>query len=460
MAHLTRSTAYVLGTVLLCVLLGSSTPALADDPTDAARVGRGLLAQDAEVRRDAVEGLLARIKRGGDLTSFLADMGAAAADWANDRERLLDTWIEQAVHGSAAEREEAARLLAVLGPHAIARLAEELRHARAQGGRFEAASRVHSSNDAGADAGQEPTAEPEADSPPEQPAGILQLYNVRDLMARGMNAVEVRSLLQKVPDAVEVKDIGRGVYVVMAEMAGHQALRLRLETIRATPAANAYAEAPTTPAPDRVARWEIEATVYRAPFDTKDARQSYSSGMNGEALPDGLRSGTRTQVHTGTALDAAMWTRLLQRGPNAAQGVEAVGQNAIAAGQNGLLFAGEERLYRKALVRGKDGSWGIENGTLHLGIDLDIALVAGGSTLDLHVAATRTVVQEPIAVTRVSPTPAEAPVELELPEWSKTRARASLTLPLEGGAALLSLGELGGHDREQVIVVLQVKPAR
>lgn len=423
----------------------------------AAAIGRDLLAVDEHVRRRAVQRLLARIDRGGEMRPFLEAMGRAAGDWANRRERLTEVWIEKALHGDALEREEASKLLHALGPKAVSRLIRELRHARG----MSADAPIRETTPPPAHAIQmadeaEPAGSLAEPAPQDAPLPCCEprIYDVLDLGKRGMNALQLRSLLQKVPDAIEVKDLGRGVYVVTATEQGHSAMQRWLDERRARPATHKGAKVDKADA----RRWRVTPAVYRVPRSALDmAGGSYGTAPKAGGLPRDLDP-SRTVVHVGTGMDAAIWMRTLQRGPKGIRGERATGPAAVAAGSNGTWFSGRERTFRKGFVRAEDGAWRIEVGTLQLGIDLDVALVPEGDEVVAHVVAARTEVSEPMAVDTI-PGPKGSPSgELDRPEWNRTRTRTSFRVPVTGGAALLSLGGLGSSEKEHILVVLHLEP--
>lgn len=452
----------------LCLLLFLpwALPAHAEETEDetraAAAIGRDLLATDTAVRERAVARLLARIDRGGDLGPFLDAMGRAAKDWADRRERLLDVWIDRAVHGNVEEREQASRLIHALGPAAVARLVDELRHARgmqtAPQGRARSRGPVASPvTDAQPAAGGEGSTQAEAEAP--HPCCVPRIYNVLDLGKRGMNAVELRSMLQKIPDAIEVKDIGRGVYVVTASAEGHASLDQALERIRTPrPAVRQQADTAKADGP----RWRVTPSLYRVPRRVVVApRGQYAVPKQGvgRRLPRAANP-DQTEVHVGSGMDAAIWMKLLQRGPNGVRAAPASGATTLVAGQEGSFAQRRETRYRKGLVRGKDGSWQVEHGTLHLGIEFDITIEPQGEHLRVHLTAARSEVAMPMLVDEIQPDPDHTGYELDRPEWIITKARSEFHVPATGGAAFLSLGGLGSTEEEHVILILQIDPLR
>ena len=438
--------------LVFLVLLALPGRAPADEAGDderraAAAIGRDLLALDAAVRERAVQRLLARIEQGGELGPFLEAMGAAVKGWADHRERLLDLWIEKAVRGSAGEREQAARLIHALGAEAVERLLEELRHARGmqpEADKPEAAPR-ESAHEAPPPAG--------ADEPPV--CCNPQVYHVLDLGKLGMNPVEVRSLLQKTPDAREVKEIGRGIYVVTASTDGHAALRAALGRLRARGETLPQQAVPV----EGVARWRVTPIVYRVSRSVvapPKGQYGVTPQQAGAVLPRATRP-DETEVHVGTGMDAAIWMKLLQHGANGVRGETAEGPASVLVGETGRYVQGREQRYRKGVVRADDG-WTIEEGTLQVGIEFDVTLGTAEDHVDVYLRASRSEVATPMLVDTIQPEPKGTTYELDRPEWIITKARATFEVPLTGGAAFLSLGDLGSTDEEHVIVILRIQP--
>ncbi len=437
--------------LVLLVLVGLPSSLGAEEVEDeqraAAAIGRDLLAADPEVRDRALQRLLARIEKGGELAPFLEAMAAATRGWADHRARLLDLWIDKAVHGSAREREQASRLIHALGPTAVERLLEELRHARGM-----------QTDEAPAPRAAKPPPS-EDDAPRPTRCCITRIYNVLDLHKGGLNPVEVRSLLQKTPDAIEVKDIGRGVYIVTASEPGHAALRRALLRIRMRQQAPVHqVAAPARQGP----HWHVSPIVYRVPrrvIVPPKGQYGVTPQKDGAALPRTTRP-EETEVHIGTGMDAAIWMKLLQHGPNGVRGTIAKGNGPLALGETGRYFQGREQRYRKGVVSDADGrGWRIEEGTLQLGVEFDVTLTRNGDHLGVRLVASRSEVAMPMLVDTIQPDPKMLPLELDRPEWIITKARASFDVPPTGGAAFLSLGDLGSTEEEHVIVILRIMPA-
>ncbi len=487
-------------------------PAVQDDALLAAEIGRALLSTEEAVRRTAVERLLARITQGGDLAGFLAAMNRATRAWADRHERLMEVWLHDAVHGDVEERERAVRLLTALGAKAIRRLAIELRHAQLhrpvdarppppRGARKATSADAKKVDEAS-------SAEPVL--PEELSPGTPRVYELADLFERGMNPVELRGLLQKEADAVEVKRF-KTLYVVSAQDEGHRRLRDRLHDLRvsfrleAADAAKARDEggkgaaapvgteeakpAPATPqeadVPQRddtpqladtprpaaaapvpaagaqqgaAASWQLEPTLFHLPHTTLAAIVSARErAQSNRVLPYGLLGGTRDVFRTEDLGRARVWTRELRSVPDARTGLPLRGRLSVASGGTTNLFAGKPIQYSKNVRRTKGGAWTIVTGTIQHGIALDVTLRASATTLRVDVVATRTEVGLPIPVVRIRPSPRATPVELERPEWSTTRVRRSFDLPLQGGGALLSLEGLGSSPDDHVVLALTLR---
>ena len=446
----------------LVLLLPWARPAAADEADDeqraAAAIGRDLLATDDAVRERAIQRLLARIERGGDMGPFLQAMGRATKDWADRRERLLDVWIGKAVHGSAREREQASRLIHALGPKAVERLLDELRHARGMQTEATPAPSAPTARPVPAQRVSEPQNDAEVPTAAEAPACCTpRIYNVLDLGKRGMNAVELRSMLQKIPDAIEVKDIGRGIYVVTASLAGHASLDEALQRIR-TRVSKADQQADATKATGP--RWQLTPVLYRVP------REVVVRPRGQYAVPTKQRAGglpqasdpDSTEVHVGSGMDAALWMKHLQSGPNGVRASRASGTTTLVAGQEGSFAQRRETRYRKGLVRSKDGSWNIEHGTLTLGIEFDVTIQPRGEQLEVRLTAARSEVAMPMLVDEIRPDPNRAGYELDRPEWIITKAHSLFRVPATGGAAFVSLGDLGSTEKEHVILILRIAP--
>lgn len=113
-------------------LPGDAPSAHAEDvvaPVDPAEVGRLLLDPDPAARARGQALLLRRVEAAGsDLPAFLEAMGRAQVAYANSESRLVEHWIERAIHGATEEeRRQARRLLVAMGTPATRRLLEAFR---------------------------------------------------------------------------------------------------------------------------------------------------------------------------------------------------------------------------------------------------------------------------------------------------------------------------------------------
>ncbi len=461
--------------------------ARAAEAREAAEIGRGLLASDEAVRKKAVDRFLARIEKGGDLAWFLEAMSRATRLWADRHERLMEVWLHDAVHGSAEERERAVRLLAALGDKAIRRLSLELRHARLHG----SARPKDAPQEASAAAESEPQA------PKEQAFGTPRIYDLGDLFQRGMNPVELRGLLLKTADAVEVKRVNKTAYVVTALDAGHAHLRNRLHDLRVsfqlverTQADKAEKAVPQPPAapralPPKTNKARPQPTVGRATPDIPPAQAaqprkaerawllepellhlpgnaligiagSQSSAETWSKLPRGLFAPEQHAIRAPDTVVLHTWAEALKRVPDARTGLPLRGARRVASHGSTRLFAGKEIRYSQSVRRTKGGAWSLVTDTIPHGVTLELTLRAEGSVLRVDVVAAQTEVGLPIPVVHVKPSPRAAPVELERPEWSTTRVRRSFDLPLQGGGALVSLRGLGSAPDEHLVLCLKL----
>ena len=227
-----------------------ATPAHADDapPTDeAGRIGAALLARDGAVRAEAEARLLELLQRAGNPASLLRRVLDATRNWADAEARLLDAWVVQAGSADPDTRERAIRLIHALGPQGVSRLASELRFAR-----LAAAAESAESDPATEPADRAPASPPPPTppTPPEPPAEphVPRIYDARArLEARGLGPLEIRAFLVEHANASQVKEVG-GRYVVLADEAGHAALKKALET-PPTPPAQPAVQPQVPPAP-------------------------------------------------------------------------------------------------------------------------------------------------------------------------------------------------------------------
>jgi hypothetical protein len=516
--------------------------------TLAGEIGRGLLAPEASQRAQAVARLVTRLAEGRDTERFLRAMAEAIESWANQRERLLEVWIDQAVHGTAAEREQAVVLLSALGPTAVRRLTTELRHQHLHRGL--AAGSPRAREDAGPAAAVGSDEAPPAtgedgwgnDEPlndevagddagrEELAAGVPRRYELGDLIDDGWSGFKLSSMLRREADAVSVFRHDRG-YIVNAAPEGHDRLRQFLVVLRSgqtRSAAGLVAEGtqpvlPSAPAPGGgvqdnrkaakgpgvdapagdgsqedggpSAGQESSARSQAAPPTSQQALPIEGSAAQpgpppvplnrvqpawrvvpmilhlprGKALAAQLTAEHGTNAKRGTLLaagealtgslaDVKHWAALARRMPDARADLNLLGNKDLPAGERAQLFSGKVIRYSKDVSRLKGGAWGIVEGTIRNGIELEIAVARHARGLHVTVIAQRTDVGTPLPVVTVRPSPGAVPVELEQPEWSTTRLRMAFDLPGEAGGAFLPLEGLGRSPEDQVVLVLAVLP--
>lgn len=119
--------------LVLIVLFLLARPAWSEDAErqsggiDPAKVAKLLLSDDEDERARGAELLNARMRRGGDVQTWLLAMARAQAAWANADERLLERWIDDVLRGTPERAVRARRLLAALGREATQRLLQALR---------------------------------------------------------------------------------------------------------------------------------------------------------------------------------------------------------------------------------------------------------------------------------------------------------------------------------------------
>jgi len=268
------------------------------DKIAAGVIGRGLVSPDDAVRKKAVDRLLARLEEGGDLAGFLRRMGDAVRAWANQHERLMEVWIDQAVNGTGEERDRAVLLLTALGQKAVRRLALELRHRGHHAPQQDAGSPVAAGEKSKDQADRksksgsktaQPTdevasedegAEERPTGTPEIAAGLPRNYDVADLLKRGFTRWRLSNLLRKEADAVSVKEYAAG-YIVTATEKGHEALRVHLATWRA----QLDAAASNEPAPGQAKGPDDDARAKKpaAPPETSKQDAQAESAQEGAA---------------------------------------------------------------------------------------------------------------------------------------------------------------------------------
>lgn len=496
----------VLTLALLLVALAPTAHAeeTVEPDADAARVGRLLLADDDARRAEGEALLLARIARGGDLRPFVRRMASAARTWANDENRLVETWIRQAVEGDLEERERAVRLITAMGEKAVMRLALELRH------------RVrHHGNDDQAPAGSDAApADPPAPSQvapqtltvPHTP----RVYDVTALKQKGLNPVQVVNFLRKEADASEVGS-GPTRFVVYADTSGHERLARKLSEIRVAMArqgAEADAAAPQeakppendapapggdAPPPPPVAdqageatpdgateaaaarpapaasgpRWLVEPMVVRVPRDASLAKRVKAwTGMRVDVITplltpadQGQRKAAPTSAAVVGTLDAIdTW---FEQAPALPEARTAYGERIeIVAGRAARGFVGREVPYRRDVRQAKkSGAWRVDQDILQSGLELGFQLTTKAEALRLQIDARLSEVSKPMATTQVRPEQGAEPIELDVPEWNRQSRADTVEIPPEGGGLLMAMLDPSKADRGLVLILLRVRPA-
>lgn len=94
---------------------------------DPAEVAKLLLSGDEAERERGVALLQERVRRGGDVRTWLVAMARAQTEWADAEERLVERWIQDVIHGSLERAKKARRLIAAVGRDATRRLLENLK---------------------------------------------------------------------------------------------------------------------------------------------------------------------------------------------------------------------------------------------------------------------------------------------------------------------------------------------
>ncbi len=485
--------------VLIAVASAAVCPAaLADDSDDAARVGRMLLSPDVDTRREGEQRLLKRIAEGGDIGAYVRTMSAALNDWANREERLVEVWINQAVDGTADERERAVRLITAMGERAVNRLVLELRHARHHDGAPASPRTQPAPPSAGVAApGSATTAEAELQpepGPPLRPAP----YDVKVLLDGGMNRVQILNLLRKEANASEVTRAGR-LYVVTATDDGHARLKKHIEKAKAEKDKSTEGQETESPAPAKPDEpknddgdsdegvkeaaklaaalrdsmtadelrvdgpaWRFRCVVVRVPrrdglgiYDMRRVGTDFAKFGPLFAKDDTKKRGTR--VKTGTLNDAEVWERFLRTLPDANAVTAPVAR--VVENRTGKTFLGEKVAYRRDVRPAKGGAWMVEQGELRTGLTLSFFTTPTRNSLSVELTAENADVARPIGTTTVRPDKGAEPVVLDQPEWNVATTNATFTLTPQGGGALLLLDDLDVSEDEIVLVVLRVTRA-
>lgn len=122
--------------LLLSALLLFAVPAWSEEveaqaeSIDPAEVAKLLLSGDEGERARGAALLRARVKRGGDVQTWLVAMARAQTEWADAEERLVERWIDDVLRGTPERAERARRLLAAVGRGATKRLLQVLKDVR------------------------------------------------------------------------------------------------------------------------------------------------------------------------------------------------------------------------------------------------------------------------------------------------------------------------------------------
>ena len=228
-----------------------------------------------------------------------------------------------------------------------------------------------------------------------------------------------------------------------------------LETSKDAPQSAAGAKSPLVPFNRAHPQWQVTPLILHLPrsravaarLDAENARY----GKRKQLLEGG-------DVVTGSLQDVQRWSEIARRMPDARTDVNLRGNVLLASGRSTRLFSGKTLRYSQDVRQVKGGAWGIVEGTIHHGIEIEIAVVRGAGGLRVDLVAERTDVGSPVPVVTVRPSPQAVPVELERPEWSTTRLATSFQLPAESGGAFIPLEGLGRDMDEQVVLVLSVRP--
>lgn len=474
-------------------------------------IGRGLVSPDEAVRRKAVDQLLARLRESGPVEPFLRAMGDAVGNWANQQDRLMEVWLDQAVNGTAAERDRAVLLLTALGAKAVRRLTLELRHGVRHRSPGEGTRRAAAKADG--TALDEPSASAAPQRPVELAAGLPRRYDVADLLALGWDHWRLRSMLLREADAVSATKHTDG-YIVTALPKGHESLRTHLQVLRTKPSAPAAGAieagakkpagteseadrdknkprqpvpgqdggvAAAQPAPPTGARaqpgaarkgprparaapvpfnraapdWLISPELLHLP---RGGLLAARLSVEGDAIHERDPIGRKSDVVVGSLMDAKRWAREARQMPDARAELPLQGTTALAAGGTARLFAGKVIRYSKDLERTKGGAWRIVSDIVHHGIELKLVVTREDEGLRVRLRALRSDVGLPMRVVTVRPSERAAPVELECPEWDTTSVSRSFKLPLDGGGVFLPLEGLGSGADDHVVLVLGVEP--
>lgn len=119
----------ILVPILLHFLAGPARTEEVEAPQgmDPARVAKLLLSDDEGERERGAALLQERMRRGGDVQTWLVAMARAQAEWADADDRLVERWIDDVLRGAPERARRARRLLAAVGREATQRLLEALK---------------------------------------------------------------------------------------------------------------------------------------------------------------------------------------------------------------------------------------------------------------------------------------------------------------------------------------------
>ena len=453
-------------TLALC-FLGLAT-AHAEEParpTPAPEVGRALLSPDEDVRAKAVAALREAVRSGAATDTYVDALARAVSTWANHHARLADLWVERAVEGDARERRVAVRLLHALGPDAVERLALELRHQRhrpdiprgttAEQTVERAEARAAGAADAGgAEPQQAPSGPPDNRTP--------RIYSVKRLAASGMNALQIRSFLQKQANASQVLPYGDR-YLVLAETDGHRRLQeaLASRTRDATPTKPApTTQAPGTydapkkttskdgvsvdPSPSGPARWHIQAYVLQVPREEAAALYGEAKADGGVVFRHGDPAAGRRWVEAARALPEARelgtWKPL-----------------RLADTQGATISAGKAFRFNKGVEKTESGAYRVVTGELHHGYIFAFRPEPADKAMVLRVDATRESISMPVPERVVTPAKNSAPIKVQEPQWSRATTSHSVSVSKTPRAYLLGFQGLDEQEpNDDVVLVLEV----
>jgi hypothetical protein len=434
--------------MLLLALLLHATPLAAEEPVaDPEAVGRQLLASDPAEQARGEAALLEALERVTDRRGYVRKMAAALRGWANAEARLVEAWVERAVNGDSEEQERATLMLTALGEPAVSRLAHELRRARA------------GLPGAPAAPAAAPAPAPEPLPGPVLPAdpGRAQIYDVADLLGAGSDGLTLLSLAKRSADTPQVALVSTRL-VVTANDEGHARLALALQQLRPqggppaeeqTAVETAEPAAPKPALPATPPAWALK--VWAVSVVAREVEGLLEKAGAGTPL-DVTRAADGALTATGPAEWAAAWAQRALRSADAEPLAETLLDVWNDVPRDAHL--GRVLTYRREARPGQGGAWVVSTATLETGL----ALRASVSSGRLELGASWTSVTLPLPTSTVSPAPGVAPVELDRPDWTAARRRASLPVPPQGAAALLSLPDLLPAADRRLVLVLSLEP--